>query len=63
MVCVDQMTAEKNEQPLVTLAKTRRFGGKVLFGVHTCLLPRTGATSATIKVGDPVKTYTSDEMN
>jgi len=63
MVCVDQVTAEKNEQPFVTLAKTRRFGGKVLFGVHTCLLPRTGATAATIKVGDPVRTYTSGETN
>ncbi len=37
MVCVDQTTAEKNEEPFVTLAKTRRKGGKVYFGVHTAL--------------------------
>ncbi|KAH6997773.1 pyridoxal phosphate-dependent transferase [Ilyonectria sp. MPI-CAGE-AT-0026] len=34
MVCVDQETAEKKEEPFVTLAKTRRFDGKVYFGVH-----------------------------
>ena len=28
MLCVDQMTAEKNEEPFVTLAKTRRRQGK-----------------------------------
>ena len=38
MVCVDQTTAERNEEPFVTLAKTRRFEGGVFFGVHTCLL-------------------------
>ncbi|KAL9044715.1 MAG: hypothetical protein Q9214_002164, partial [Letrouitia sp. 1 TL-2023] len=41
MVCVDQTTGEKDEEPFVTLAKTRkRVGGKVFFGVHTAL--RTG---------------------
>lgn len=34
MVCVDQMTAEKREEPLSTLAKTRRVDGKVIFGRH-----------------------------
>lgn len=34
MVCVDQLTAEKREEPLSTLAKTRRVGGKVIFGRH-----------------------------
>jgi molybdenum cofactor sulfurtransferase len=34
MVCVDQMTAQKREEPLSTLAKTRRLGGKVIFGRH-----------------------------
>ncbi|GAB7343998.1 hypothetical protein MBLNU457_1928t1 [Dothideomycetes sp. NU457] len=60
MVCIDQTSSEKNEQPFVTLAKTRRFGGKVLFGVHTCLLPRSGASSATIRVGDVVTTFTDN---
>ncbi|EED16491.1 molybdenum cofactor sulfurase protein (HxB), putative [Talaromyces stipitatus ATCC 10500] len=34
MVCIDQMTAEKREEPLSTLAKSRRVGGKVIFGRH-----------------------------
>lgn len=62
MVCIDQGTAVKNEQPFVTLAKTRRFGGKVLFGVHTCLLPRSGASCATIRVGDAVTSFSGDEL-
>ena len=37
MICVDQDTAEKNEEPFVSLAQTRRFDGKVFFGVHMCL--------------------------
>jgi molybdenum cofactor sulfurtransferase len=55
MVCVDQQSAEKNEEPFVTLAKTRRFGGRVLFGVHTALI---GGQSIgrTICVGDKVRT-------
>lgn len=57
MVCVDQMTAEKNEEPFVTLAKTRRFQGRVLFGVHTCHVQREGQQNATICVGDSVKTF------
>ena len=52
MVCVDQHTGERGEEPMVTLAKTRRFDGKVFFGVHTALsLPSGGAT---IAVGDQV---------
>lgn len=59
MVCVDQLTAEKNQEPFVTLAKTRRFAGKVLFGVHTCHVVDTGVGSQrpTISVGDAVKTF------
>ncbi|KAA6407533.1 MAG: PLP-dependent transferase [Lasallia pustulata] len=38
MVCVDQTTGERNQEPFVTLAKTRRFEGGVFFGVHACLL-------------------------
>jgi molybdenum cofactor sulfurtransferase len=55
MVCVDQQSAEKNEEPFVTLAKTRRFGGRVLFGVHTALRDRQ-STGRTICVGDEVRT-------
>lgn len=60
MVCVDQDTAEKNEEPFVTLAKTRRFQGRVLFGVHTCHLPKVGQRGATIRVGDAVRTFVDE---
>ena len=50
MVCVDQESGEKNEEPFVTLAKTRRFGGKVFFGQHTGLVGRGGR----VRVGDRV---------
>ncbi|GAB7333830.1 hypothetical protein MBLNU13_g05960t1 [Cladosporium sp. NU13] len=55
MVCVDQHSAEKNEEPFVTLAKTRRFGGRVLFGVHTALRDHQ-STGRTICVGEEVRT-------
>jgi molybdenum cofactor sulfurtransferase len=34
MVCIDQDTGKRNQEPFVTLAKTRRFDGKVYFGQH-----------------------------
>lgn len=59
MICVDQNTAEKNEQPFVTLAKTRRFDSKVFFGSHMCHLPfgseMKESQYPTIKVGDVVE--------
>ncbi|KAI0117418.1 molybdenum cofactor sulfurase [Daldinia grandis] len=59
MICIDQDTAEKREEPFVTLAKTRRFDGKVFFGTHMCHIPspRTDTKEAqfsTIAVGDKV---------
>lgn len=57
MVCVDQDSAEMNEEPFVTLAKTRRFGGRVLFGVHTALGEGKCVGSwPTIRVGEAVET-------
>jgi len=53
MVSVDQHSAEKNEEPFVTLAKTRRREGKVFFGVHTALKSK-GQQAVKIKVGDRV---------
>ncbi|EME39659.1 hypothetical protein DOTSEDRAFT_75341 [Dothistroma septosporum NZE10] len=58
MVCVDQESAEKNQEPFVTLAKTRRFSGRVLFGVHTSLASAEIGGQATIKTGDAVRTWT-----
>ncbi|KAK6081748.1 MOSC N-terminal beta barrel domain-containing protein [Seiridium cupressi] len=60
MVCIDQETAAKSEEPFVTLTKTRRFDGKVFFGTHMCHLPSTAEASTrdaqhpTIQVGEKV---------
>jgi molybdenum cofactor sulfurtransferase len=61
MVCIDQDTGEKKEEPFVTLAKTRRFDGKVYFGVHMRHDPpgegdliSKDSQYPTIQVGDPV---------
>ncbi|KAK8224784.1 pyridoxal phosphate-dependent transferase [Phyllosticta capitalensis] len=60
MICIDQQTAVKDEEPFVTLAKTRRFNGKVFFGQHACHV-RLGdsrsrqAQYATVMVGDAVR--------
>lgn len=60
MVCVDQQTGEKKQEPFVTLAKTRRFDGKVYFGCHMCHSPEGRRQSEetqcpTIQVGDAVQ--------
>ena len=67
IVCVDQATAEKNQEPFVTLAKTRRFDGKVFFGQHTCHLhghvsDTPDSQNPTIKVGDAVRTFVEGEV-
>ena len=54
MVCVDQATAERDEEPFVTLAKTRRSGGKVWFGVHCGVGVGPDAKVGRIRVGDLV---------
>ena len=51
IVCVDQTTSEKNEEPYVTLAKTRRVNGRVIFGVHMGLVGEGGR----IKAGDKIR--------
>lgn len=63
MVCINQDTAEKSQEPFVTLSKTRRFDGKVFFGTHMCHVPKKTQTLATstrasqyptVRVGDRV---------
>jgi molybdenum cofactor sulfurtransferase len=62
MVCIDQDTGERHQEPFVTLAKTRRFDGMIFFGQHSCHVPRVdlqpeGARRhaiATISAGDAV---------
>ena len=59
MVCVDQQSAQRRQEPFSTLAKTRRRDGKVWFGMH--LSPVTGKEDRRsegkrfIRVGDVVK--------
>ena len=60
MVCINQQTAERSEEPFVTLSKTRRFEGKVFFGTHMCYVREDDAISRgmqfpTIRVGDEVR--------
>ncbi|EQL04279.1 molybdenum cofactor sulfurase [Ophiocordyceps sinensis CO18] len=62
MVCVDQVTAERGQEPLTTLAKTRRFDSKVYFGSHMRHEPGNGwhcpsSPPPTIEVGDLVLVY------
>lgn len=58
MICIDQETGVKDEEPFVTLAKTRRFDSKIFFGSHMCHTPSVTGTKEhqrpTIKVGDKV---------
>ncbi|CAO1596454.1 hypothetical protein XANCAGTX0491_000299 [Xanthoria calcicola] len=59
MVCIDQTTATRSEEPFVTLAKTRRMPGqgmgqKVFFGVHCALQGGEGGEKRTVRVGDRV---------
>ncbi|KAG6002185.1 hypothetical protein E4U21_003406 [Claviceps maximensis] len=59
MVCVDQVTGTRRQEPFSTLALTRRFDGKVYFGAHMRHEPRLGdlslsSQSPDLKVGDVV---------
>ncbi|KAJ5467487.1 Aminotransferaseclass V/Cysteine desulfurase [Penicillium sp. IBT 31633x] len=39
MVCIDQFTGIRRDEPFSTLAKTRNIGGKVSFGKYSALSP------------------------
>jgi molybdenum cofactor sulfurtransferase len=61
MVCINQETGERGQEPFVTLSKTRRFDGMVFFGVHMCYMGVGGEEEVTrerqfptVRVGDPV---------
>ncbi|KAH7034843.1 MOSC N-terminal beta barrel domain-containing protein [Microdochium trichocladiopsis] len=56
MVCINQSTAEKTDEPFITLTKTRKFDGKVFFGTHMCWTPRRmdDPLPARIQVGEAV---------
>ncbi|OJJ44521.1 hypothetical protein ASPZODRAFT_153458 [Penicilliopsis zonata CBS 506.65] len=75
MVCVDQFSGVRRDEPFSTLAKTRKSDGKVLFGRHAALSSwefhhdddnETGSNlivdSRTVMVGDiVVPSYLNDE--
>lgn len=64
MVCIDQETGVRKQEPFSTLAKTRRLDGRVYFGQHTChvQMAEEGCPQAqkpTIMVGGAVRPYLS----
>lgn len=64
MVCIDQQTAVRNEEPYLTLSKTRRIDGRILFGQHAMHLPmRSKLGTPCIKVGDLVRVLDSEPSN
>lgn len=56
MVCIDQYTGVRRDEPLSTLAKTRKIDGKIVFGRHVALSPPPGFDEwtglGTLMVGD-----------
>ena len=56
MVCIDQGDASRQQEPFSTLARTRRHGGKVWFGLHLALghSVHSSASQGLIRVGDYV---------
>lgn len=63
MVCIDQQTGERNQEPFVTLSKTRRFEGRVYFGEHTCHVSSLSTQNPTITVGDAVRPIRDGEVD
>ncbi|KIW94393.1 uncharacterized protein Z519_04369 [Cladophialophora bantiana CBS 173.52] len=65
MVCVDQKSAQRRQEPFSTLAKTRRKEGRVWFGMHMCLksdsMPEDCSRwpRVSIKVGDRITPWTA----
>ena len=57
MVCINQETAAKSDEPFVTLTKTRRFDGKVFFGAHMAHDP-----DSDVATGGDEDTITPDEQ-
>lgn len=67
MVCIDQFTGLRSQEPFSTLAKTRNLNGKVCFGKYAALAP--GETEGfesqpdhrTVMIGDVVMPVYHDE--
>jgi molybdenum cofactor sulfurtransferase len=61
MVCIDQFTGVRRDEPFSTLAKTRNIDGRVSFGRYAALSPGEGQwfdieapDRRTVMVGDVV---------
>jgi molybdenum cofactor sulfurtransferase len=71
MVCIDQFTGVRRDEPFSTLAKTRNIEGKVSFGRYSALSPEEGEwldtetpDRRTVMVGDVVvPLYKEDKMH
>ncbi|KAL2841264.1 pyridoxal phosphate-dependent transferase [Aspergillus pseudoustus] len=64
MVCVDQYTGTRGDEPYATLAKTRKVGRKILFGRHISPVfgrDNEGEWLGTVMVGDVVRPNYDDD--
>jgi uncharacterized protein len=59
MTTIDPDTAASGQEPIATLARFRRWDGKVWFGVN--LIPDSPRRGAVIRVGDPVEVLDQDQ--
>jgi len=56
--CTDQVTGERFEEPLLTLADFRSLGPDVYFGQNATLHGDNSSRKAMVRVGDPVTILT-----
>jgi uncharacterized protein len=61
LTTIDPATAAKGKEPLATLARYRRWDGKVWFGIN--LIPDSPRPGDTIQIGDPVEILEQAEPN
>jgi uncharacterized protein len=61
LTTVDPDTAVKGKEPIATLAKYRRWGGKTWFGVN--LIPDSPRPGGTIRVGDPAEILEESDID
>lgn len=57
MVCIDQCSGERRDEPFSTLAKTRKVGSQIVFGRHAAVADGVDGISRTVMVGDVVRPW------
>ncbi|KAL5359085.1 molybdenum cofactor sulfurase [Aspergillus floccosus] len=57
MVCIDQYSGERRDEPFSTLAKTRKVGSQIAFGRHAAVTDGVDGVSRTVMVGDVVRPW------